>query len=85
MSIEVIFWRKLDQSLVAQKQDKFFEIPKGSDFGESKESRQTIADNFDNCPILTDAIADFSGAEKFDAILPNQPEPINNQGADCAL
>lgn len=84
MSTEVVFWRRMNQSIVAQKKDKFFEVPKGSDFGESHEDRKLIADNFDTCPILVDAIEGFSGAGVIERIDPS-PAQSSDQEANCSM
>ena len=65
----VTFWRKLDGQIVAQKDARFFPIPLGSSFGEDTETRQAIADNFDNAPLLENGF-DITGAEVIANVTP---------------
>lgn len=68
MKSKVEFWKRLDGIIVAQKKDKFFTIPTGYGFGETRESRETIAENFDKSPMLDDSVENFVGAELIDTV-----------------
>lgn len=47
----VKFWRTTNNQIIAQKANTFFAIPVGSGFGEDRDSRRVIADNFDSAPV----------------------------------
>lgn len=50
MENNVTFYKLKNGAIVAVKNDESFTIPLGSGYGETPESRQTIADNFDSAP-----------------------------------
>jgi hypothetical protein len=67
---EVIFWRQLDQTIVAQKDEDFFKFPLEicGQVEADKSLRESVALNFDSAPLKTSGF-DIVGAVVIDRIL----------------